>query len=282
MKIAFLVLVFLSATWALPKGEVRNLYPPFKRLYVDTLQSAFKPVDSRIVNGHEVVPHSIPYQALLIISGEYGKYMCGGFLISPKFVLTAGHCINGANSSLVHLGAHDIVYKEDTQRIINGDKFILHEEFDEATSTNDIGIIELSEEVVPNHYISIAPLPSRGSYNRTYEDKVVRVQDSVVGGYTCGTGSDSEVLLEANATVIKNDLCKAFYQIVEDSNICTGGDEGITSCSGDSGGPLVVGNEVIGIVSFGVKDCVQGFPSGYTRIDSYFDWIEEHTGQLFF
>ncbi|KAL0160266.1 hypothetical protein M9458_043994, partial [Cirrhinus mrigala] len=46
-------------------------------------------VDVGIVNGTEVKPHSRPY----MVSLQKGcKHVCGGFLISDRFVMTAAHC----------------------------------------------------------------------------------------------------------------------------------------------------------------------------------------------
>lgn len=52
---------------------------------------------------------------------------------------------------------------------------------------------------------------------------------------------------------------------------------------GDSGGPLTVtinGAEVeIGIVSFGSsRGCNLGYPSAFTRVTSYLEWISDRTG----
>jgi secreted trypsin-like serine protease len=52
---------------------------------------------------------------------------------------------------------------------------------------------------------------------------------------------------------------------------------------GDSGGALVIydGNSFlqIGVVSFvSSAGCASGYPSGYTRVSSYLDWIAAETG----
>lgn len=44
---------------------------------------------------------------------------------------------------------------------------------------------------------------------------------------------------------------------------------------GDSGSPLVIGNELVGIVSWGIP-CAVGFPDVHTRLAPYVDWIKMH------
>lgn len=47
-------------------------------------------VITTLVGGVEVTPHSLPYQVAILINNAY---FCGGVLISPKYVLTAAHCV---------------------------------------------------------------------------------------------------------------------------------------------------------------------------------------------
>lgn len=46
---------------------------------------------------------------------------------------------------------------------------------------------------------------------------------------------------------------------------------------GDSGGPLVAGDNVIGIVSWGMA-CARGFPDVFARVSSHRPWIVSFTG----
>lgn len=65
--------------------------------------------------------------------------------------------------------------------------------------------------------------------------------------------------------------------------MCAGGEEGKDSCKGDSGGPLMWENpkgnkvfEVIGIVSFGPRNCGTEFvPGVYTKVYEYLPWIHQ-------
>ena len=46
---------------------------------------------SRIVGGQETEVHEYPWQVYL----EVGRSMCGGSIISDKYILTAAHCTEG-------------------------------------------------------------------------------------------------------------------------------------------------------------------------------------------
>ncbi|RXN31071.1 complement factor D-like protein [Labeo rohita] len=66
-------------------------------------------VDVGIVNGTEAKPHSRPY----MVSIQTGcKHVCGGFLISDRFVMTAAHCIMKNEKLTAVVNMHDLKKKE--------------------------------------------------------------------------------------------------------------------------------------------------------------------------
>lgn len=81
--------------------------------------------------------------------------------------------------------------------------------------------------------------------------------------------------------------CIAKFQTIKvalaDTQICAGGESGRDSCSGDSGGPLMAtfANDsgqwyVKGIVSFGNRCGLNGWPGVYTKVSSYLKWIKQN------
>lgn len=65
------------------------------------------PIESKIVNGQNSTRGQFPFYAFLKISVFGTTSFCGGSLISPKFVVTAAHCVEsfGVTSVEVHLGS---------------------------------------------------------------------------------------------------------------------------------------------------------------------------------
>ena len=65
---------------------------------------------------------------------------------------------------------------------------------------------------------------------------------------------------------------------VDSTHVCAGAELGKDACSGDSGGGLFIEDSshtwhLLGIVSYGARDCGNGLPGVYTRVSPFLDWI---------
>lgn len=175
----------------------------------------------------------------------------------------------------VTLGAHKPQEAEDTQVKIVSKEIKVHEDWDSANIVNDISIIKLPEPVKLTDAIQPVTLPSKADANNTYEDETARVSG---WGLTDGFGNQlSDVLNYVDVKVLNNKKCEESFGSLKDSIVCTSGDDNTGSCSGDSGGPLAINDVQIGIVSFGIMYCLPGYPSAFTRVTSFLDWIQANS-----
>lgn len=92
--------------------------------------------------------------------------------------------------------------------------------------------------------IQIIPLPSYSDAGNSFAGS-----NSVVSGW--GRPSDSvstisDVLRYVEVEVIANLICNIYFLgLIQNTQVCTSGDGGRSTCNGDSGGPLVVGNRQV-------------------------------------
>ena len=121
-------------------------------------------------------------------------------------------------------------------------------------------------------------LPSPGA---TFDGKTA----AVVGWGRLSSGNFSNIVMEANLTILSNIACshifrrKYGFQAITEQNLCAKGSPGVDACEGDSGGPLNCLNEfdmrydLCGIVSWGDETCRSARPGVYTRPNEYLMWI---------
>ena len=63
-------------------------------------QGEYNPA-TKIIGGEEAAVGAWPWQAFLEIEMENGTYACGGSLVATNWVLTAGHCLDGASGIIL-------------------------------------------------------------------------------------------------------------------------------------------------------------------------------------
>lgn len=219
-----------------------------------------------------------------MVNLSYGaEPFCGGSLVNNTTVLTAAHCVDD-DITVRRVDGSGSPYGEELKVL----KYKIHPDYapdEQGISHNDLALLKLDGAFD----VSINELPRLQSPES--EDSWGQAGDcSFLAGWgtTKEGGNASDVLLGADLPLWSAEECKASYEEYydENSSICAGYKEGgIGSCKGDSGGALLVrGGPTefiqVGIVSFG-KGCARpNYPTVYTRVSSFYDWIFEAAEEL--
>ncbi|XP_055622446.1 uncharacterized protein LOC129766011 [Toxorhynchites rutilus septentrionalis] len=227
--------------------------------------------DTRIVGGKDTVIENHPYQVSL---RRHGAHTCGGAIITVDTILTAAHCVyyTNANPSDFSIRAGS------TQRTVGGQlitvsEIINHPKYDDWTLQWDISILKLSENLIFGQSVQPIALPDR-TFTIEHGSKV-----SIAGwGTLYYQGPSTERLQSVSVPIVSNAECsKAYEQFgpILSTHLCAGA-AGIDACQGDSGGPLVSNEMVIGVVSWGYGCAFPGYPTVYTRVSEFLDFIKEN------
>ncbi|XP_044265790.1 CLIP domain-containing serine protease 2-like [Tribolium madens] len=256
----------------------------------------------KIIGGRKTEIDEFPWMALLERERSNGtrEFVCGGALISNKYVLTAAHCAVLKLVS-VRLGEYDIKSDVDCIKGLNVDDIdcapppinipieekIIHERYNVPRSVNeynDIALLKLKDSVKFSDYIKPVCLPifPEKSFYKS-------ANFTIAGWGETENKTMSNVKLKVELP-LKNRLhCHEAYSIynyklnLSEGQLCVGGTKGKDSCVGDSGGPLMNANRnknndlvwyVVGIVSYGSKMCgSEDFPGIYTNVSNFVPWI---------
>ncbi|KAK2583259.1 hypothetical protein KPH14_009272 [Odynerus spinipes] len=234
----------------------------------------------RIVGGVETKVNQYPWMALL----KYKKrFYCGGSIINSRYVLTAAHCVDRFDPTLmsVVLLEHDRnAMNESEIQEYKVDQVIKHSGYSTLNYNNDIALIKLKGVVKFDDAIRPVCLPEQG---KTYSGSLAIVTG---WGSVEEAGPVSTTLREVTVPILTNKECRATKypsRRITDNMLCAGYTGGSKdSCQGDSGGPLHVINntvhQVVGVVSWG-EGCAQPmYPGVYSRVNRYLTWIKRNTG----
>ncbi len=241
------------------------------------------PPDGEIVGGQPADPGEYPYQVALLrhgVANRFNAQFCGGSLISPDTVLTAGHCLDTSTAAEIDVlaGTHTLAQNGGGTRV-RARRIRMHPGFNPNTLGNDIGIIQLSTELPYDDVGTVMP----GEGGLWAPGTVATVTG---WGNRSPNGSNFPfVLHEVDVPIQSDSYCghpsRYGSDFIDAKMFCAGdADGGEDSCQGDSGGPIVVpdGPDLVqvGVVSWGIGCARARFPGIYTELASYSTFVNPY------
>ncbi|XP_054458277.1 proproteinase E-like [Anoplopoma fimbria] len=241
----------------------------------------YEPSVSRVVNGVDARPYSWPWQiSLQYFSGYAYHHTCGGTLLAPNWVMTAGHCI-GSRTYRVVMGEYDLTKEESNEQIRSVEKIVVHPKWDDncLSCGNDIAMIKLAKPAVMNDKVQPSCVPESGEIAPHNYPCYITGWGRIYNG-----GPIASKLQQALLPVVSHEVCSSsswWGSTVKPTMICGGGDTR-SGCHGDSGGPLnCKGRDgrwyVHGVTSFvSSRGCNTPMkPTAFTRTSSFTKWISD-------
>ncbi|XP_069467054.1 proproteinase E-like [Ambystoma mexicanum] len=237
--------------------------------------------NARVVNGEDARPYSWPWQiSLQYLSGGAYHHTCGGTLVAPNWILTAGHCVSSGRTYQVVVGEHNRDIVEGPEQRIAVSSIVVHPQWNPSCLScgNDLALMKLSKSAVLNDKVKLGCLPPAGQLLTNNYPCYISGWGRLYTG-----GPLPAILQQALLPAVDHAHCTQrdwWGSTVKTNMVCAGGDVK-AGCNGDSGGPLnCKGSDgrwyVHGVTSFVSSAGCNALkkPTVFSRVSNYNSWIE--------
>jgi trypsin len=238
---------------------------------------------SAVVGGRDASPGEFPSVAEV----TFGPFLCTGTLVTPNWVLSAGHCgsVTGAAVAspagwppqLINVRIGGVSQSDGQRRSVS--QVIVHPDY-LLTSGYDISLLRLSQSSAMST-TQVAGPGERSTWT-------AGALETIVGWGATSEGGDLPDNLQAGRVPITTDsyCADAYSDFDARTMVCAGFPRGgVDTCQGDSGGPMFGKTStgalrVVGTTSFGEGCARPGRPGVYARVadDTLRPWIAQTTG----
>ena len=249
-------------------------------------------IRTEIVGGQPATTGSLPQLAYVQYQGPPGQsHSCTGTVVSPRLVLTAGHCtqdettgdLDPASGFLVATGRLNAT-DPSTGQVGAVSNVIPYPYFDPTTHDHDAALLELS---APTTAPAIA-LANASDSSLSQPGTNVEIAG---WGLTNGSEPYSEptqlqwaTTMTQSATYCAQEAGLVDVPFDASGQLCTidTPTDATSTCNGDSGGPLIADYSTadpveVGITTWGgsnsTTDCDTSFPDFFTSTDSISSWV---------
>lgn len=237
-------------------------------------------LEPRIVNGHSSEAGQFSYFAHLeIYVDEYHEndFICGGSVISQRFILTAAHCVYYALRILAVLGAHDLRERSESGRKVYSISYrnvFIHPSYNPEELLNDLALVEFPHAIQFNRRVTKIALPAHIENAYLSRRNVIAIGLGLTQTQYAAIPNIIQYI-ELETTTFEE--CQQSFKFLSGDNgtiVCAKGENGRSVYEGDSGGPLVYRNTVIGVASF-INSIDISRPQAFTYVVPYLPWIND-------
>ena len=257
---------------------------PFSSALADT-------ATARIVGGEPAPVDRWPWMAQLAVDDPSvsGYLLCGASQLSPEWLVTAAHCMEylsgeraEANRTFVFIGDTD--RNNVPQNGIPVRQILVHRQYENLD--RDLALLRID----PRGNTLWPSIISKDNFDDLERRSTGALDESVtaLGWGDTGAGNLSNVLREVQLDYIPQQRCRELSSLtITNFAVCAAELNPINgvqqdSCFGDSGGPLFLDRDqqpwLVGLTSFGLRNCATGAPSGYTHLSAETRELEVLTG----
>lgn len=258
-------------------------------------------VGYQIANSHDEAQYGeFPWMAALSGESETGglEYVCGGSLIHPSVVLSAGHCVHNrvANKMRVRLGEWDTQTRNEIFAHSDHEvsQIIIHEDFGPMNLFNDIALLVLQVPAELSIVVNTICLPPQ---NFRFEHNTYAIASGWGADLYEQKGLYRANLKKIDLPIVKMKTCQDNLRATKlgprfklnPSFMCAGGEKGVDTCTGDGGSPLVYPIDAshkryyqAGIVAWGLECAQENVPGVYANVAKFRSWIDQHMKTLGF
>lgn len=234
-----------------------------------------------IVGGTATQISSVPWQVSL--QSADGQHFCGGSIVTPTWIVTAAHCMEGGAPARIVAGVSRLSQSA-TGQVRSVKRVVSYPGYSDPSAGKDAALIELTMPLTLDgtNVRAIRPMTSAMASTLTAPGVMTTVSGwgvTAEGGQTIPDQLQS-VQLPIVATTVAN---TAYNMTITDDQLAAGvAAGGQDSCQGDSGGPLVVMDQgeplLAGIVSWGEGCARANTPGLYARMASFSSWADGYAG----
>ncbi|CAN8196982.1 unnamed protein product [Coccothraustes coccothraustes] len=238
------------------------------------LSSKSVSIMNRIVGGSGAVLGQWPWQVSLHVQGTH---VCGGSIITPHWLVTAAHCVEGRLSDPHSWRVYAGILNQDEMFFRSGYKvqlIISHPDYDTDSKDNDVALMKLETPLSFTGRYSSPPnkVKIQGLW-ANYFHPYWKQTSFITKIATISCFSDS---LNGRQVYIELKLCSCvkwvvFFLVALSLTRC------LCPLQGDSGGPLVTHHHsvwwLVGDTSWGTGCATPNKPGVYGNMTVFTDWI---------